>query len=140
VRQLASGKNDHKIVVDLHQPALGVATLLVTYEEAMSSNQGDIVLGGVAPVNVQSEAGFIHLVSNSQVTHHQLEQTKGLHSISPLEMPSEFQALSSQPSVAAWQYANRPYNLKLNVETPELVETIDQVVGMSYGAQRQIKI
>lgn len=117
--------------VHLHQPTMGAATLLVTYEENMQPVEGgnEIQLGGVAPMNVNSEAGFIHLVSNSQVLSKQLEQTKGLHSISPLEMPSSFQVLSAQPSVAAWQYSTRPYTLKLNVQTPELVGSIDQVVG-----------
>jgi len=123
--------NNGILLVHLQQPALGSATLLITYEETMQPNDAgsEIQLGGVAPMNVQSEAGFIHLVSNSQVQSKQLEQTKGLHSISPLEMPSSFQVLSAQPSVAAWQYSTRPYTLKLNVQTPELVESIDQVIG-----------
>mgnify|MGYP000666346737 CR=1 FL=1 len=118
-----------QLVVNLHQPSMGAATLLVTYEEAMPAGGGTIELGGVTPLNVQSESGFIHLVSGNQVKHQVLKGKQIPLTISPLEMPRSFQVLNSKPSIAAWQYASRPFGLKLEVETLELVDTVDQVIG-----------
>ncbi len=117
------------LTVTLNQPVLGTSKLLVTYEEPMSPHGGKIELGSVTPLGVQSESGFIHLVSSQQVKMSDVLKSESLLSISPLEMPSEHQVLTSTPSVAAWQYAARPYSLSLNVETLELVKTLDQAVG-----------
>ena len=117
------------LIVTLNQPVLGGAKLLVTYEEPMNPNGGEINIGSVTPLGVQSESGFIHLVSSHQVKMSEVEKSESLLSISPLEMPSEHQVLTSVPSVAAWQYASRPYSLSLTVETLELVKSLSQVVG-----------
>ena len=117
------------LTVTLNQPVLGSAKLLVTYEESMSPHGGEVNIGSVTPLNVQSESGFIHLVSSHQVKMSDVKKSESLLKISPLEMPSEHQVLTSVPSVAAWQYASRPFSLSLSVETLELVKTLSQAVG-----------
>jgi len=117
------------LTVTLNQPVLGAAKLLVTYEEPMSPNGGMINMGAVKPLEVDSESGFIHLVTSQQVQSEVISKGESLLKISPLEMPSEHQVLSSLPSVAAWQYASRPCNVQLSVKTLELVKTLNQAVG-----------
>jgi len=117
------------LTVTLNQPVLGAAKLLVTYEEPMSSTGGTVNMGAVKPLEVDSESGFIHLVTSQQVQSEVISKGENLLKISPLEMPSEHQVLSSLPSVAAWQYASRPCNVQLSVKTLELVKTLNQAVG-----------
>ncbi|MGJ8655104.1 MAG: hypothetical protein ACSHX6_01535 [Akkermansiaceae bacterium] len=117
------------LIVTLNQPVLGGAKLLVTYEEPMNASGGRINIGSVTPLGVQSESGYIHLVSSHQVKVSEVDKSEGLLRISPLEMPSEHQVLTSVPSVEAWQYASRPFGLSLTVETLELVKSLSQAVG-----------
>ncbi len=117
------------LTVTLNQPVMGTSKLLVTYEEPMSPRGGTISIGSVTPIGVHSESGFIHLVSDHQVKVSDVKKSGSLLRISPLEMPSEHQVLTSTPSVAAWQYSARPYGVSLHVETMELVKTLDQAVG-----------
>ena len=120
---------DGVLTVRLNQAVLGSAKLLVTYEEPMNPNGGKVNMGAVKPLGVNSESGFIHLVSSQQVKTEVLAKSENLLKISPLEMPSEHRVLSSLPSVAAWQYASRPCDVQLSVQTLELVKTLNQAVG-----------
>ncbi len=122
-------QEDDVLTVTLNQPVLGASKLLVTYEESMDPNGGKINIGSVTPLGVQSESGFIHLVSSQQVKKGDDEKSGNLLSISPLEMPSEHRVLTSIPSIAAWQYAARPYTLAFDVEPLEIVKSLEQAVG-----------
>ena len=96
-------QTDDVLTVVLNQPVLGASKLLVSYEEPMNPRGGKINIGSVTPLGVQSESGFIHLVSRNQVNMSEVKKSENLLSISPLEMPSEHQVLTSIPSKAAWQ-------------------------------------
>ncbi len=120
-----------QIVVSLHQPVLGAATLLVTFEQPMSARGGVIQPGQVRPLNVQAERGYVQVVSPAQVKHEIRQAEGGLLKLEPLELPAEFRLLASAPSLAIYQYTARPFALEVGVEWYVAGETVDQVVDFA---------
>ena len=120
-----------QIVVALHQPVLGAATLLVTFEQPMSARGGTIQPGQVRPLNVQAERGYVQVVSPAQVKHEIRKAEGGLLRLEPLELPAEFRLLSSAPSLAIYQYTARPFALEVGIEWYAAGETVDQVVDFA---------
>lgn len=117
-----------EVVVTLHQPVLGAATLLVTFEQPMSARGGTLHPGELRPLNVQSERGYVHVVSPLQVKHAVTRAEGGLLRLEPMELPTEFRLLTSSPSLAVYQYTARPFALELGIEWYPPAETVDQVV------------
>ncbi len=130
VRQWRREKGD-QVIVQLEQPVSGAATLLVTFENAMSARGGRLTLGEVHPLNVQSESGFIEVVSPVLLKHEVTQTTPGLLSISAQELPAEFRMLTSAPALAAWQYAARPFDLEIDIAWYEPGKTLEQVVDFA---------
>ncbi len=120
-----------ELVVTLHQPVLGAATVLVTFEEPMSARGGAIAPGEVRPLGVQSERGYVEVVSPLQVKHSVRKAEGGLLRLEPLELPAEFRLLTSSPALAVYQYTARPFALELGVEWYAPGETVDQVVDFA---------
>lgn len=118
------------IIVTLHQPALGGTTLLVSFETPMSIHGGEIQLGQVRPIDASSEGGFIQVVSPTQVKP-TIKTAKGLLKLGALELPAEYRLMSSAPSLAAWQYANRDFQLNMQVDWYQPGETVGQVVDFA---------
>lgn len=116
------------LVVTLHQPVLGSATLLVTFEQPMSARGGTIHPGELRPLGVQGERGFIQVVSPLQVKHTINRAEGGLLKLEPLELPPEFRLLTSSPSLAVYQYTARPFTLEMGLEWYPRAETVEQVV------------
>jgi hypothetical protein len=125
-----------QIVVSLHQPVLGAATVLVTFEQPMSARGGTIRPGEVRPLGVQGERGFVQVVSPLQVKHQIARAEGGLLRLEPLELPTEFRLLSTSPSLAVYQYTARPFALEMNVDWYQPGETVDQVVDFAKLASR----
>ncbi len=117
-----------QLVITLHQPTLGAATLLLTFEQPIDTGSASLHPGQVKPVGVQSERGFIQVVSPSQVRHEITAASPGLLKLSPLELPAEFRLLTSSPSLAIYQYSARPLELALDIKWSTPGKTIDQVV------------
>ncbi|HVU18881.1 MAG TPA: hypothetical protein VHD32_18395 [Candidatus Didemnitutus sp.] len=117
-----------EVVVSLHQPVLGAATLLVTFAEPMSAHGGVIQPGEVRPVGVQAERGYVSVVSPLQVRCTVTQAEGSLLKIESLELPAEFRLLSASPALAVYQYTARPFTLALNIEWYPTGETVDQVV------------
>jgi len=124
-------RDGDQVVVSLHQPVLGAATLLITFEQPMSARGGSIKPGEVRPLGVQAERGYIQVVSPLQVKHDIRSAEGGLLKLEPMELPTEYRLLSSSPSLAAYQYTARPFNLEMGVEWYTPGETIDQVVDFA---------
>ncbi len=123
-------REGNEIVVTLHQPVLGAATLLVTFEEPMPAVGGTIRPGEVRPVGVQGERGFVQVVSPLLVNY-QIARAEGLLKLEPLELPTEFRLLTTAPSLAAYQYTGRPFALEMKVNWYQQAETVDQVVDFA---------
>ncbi|MES2697541.1 MAG: hypothetical protein V4773_29015, partial [Verrucomicrobiota bacterium] len=120
-----------QIVVALHQPVLGSATLLVTFEEPMSARGGTISPGAVRPLGVQAERGFVQVVSPLQVKHVLRRAEGALLKLEPTELPAEYRAFTSAPSLAVYQYTDRPFALELGIEWYAAGETVEQVVDFA---------
>jgi hypothetical protein len=120
-----------QVVVTLHQPVLGAATLLVTFEQPMSARGGTIEPGQVRPLGVQAERGFVEVVSPLQVKFAVRKAEGGLLKLEPMELPAEFRLLSSAPALAVYQYTARPFSLEMGVEWYAQAETADQVIDFA---------
>jgi hypothetical protein len=124
-------REGNQVIVSLHQPALGSSTLLVTFEQPMSARGGTIEPGQVRPLGVQSERGYIEVVSPLQVKFDIRRSEGGLLKLEPLELPAEFRLLSSSPALAVYQYTARPFKLEMGLEWYAQAETADQVVDFA---------
>ncbi len=119
-----------EVIVTLHQPVLGAATLLVTFEQPMSARGGTIQPGEVRPLGVQSERGYLQVVSPLQLRH-EVVAAKNLLKLEPLELPTEYRILSSAPSLAAYQYTARPFEMAVKIEWFAPAEMVDQLVDFA---------
>ncbi|PTY02423.1 hypothetical protein DB347_23750 [Opitutaceae bacterium EW11] len=120
-----------QVVVSLHQPVLGAATLLVTFQQPMSARGGSIRPGEVRPLGVQAERGFLEIVSPLQVKNAVRVSEGGLLKLEPGELPAEFRLLSTSPALAVYQYTARPFNLEMGIEWYAPGETVDQIVDFA---------
>lgn len=120
-----------QVIVSLHQPVLGAATLLVTFEQPMSARGGVIQPGEVRPLGVQSERGYLQVVSPLQVKNNIRRADGGLLKLEPGELPAELRLLTSSPSLAVYQYTARPFALELGVDWYQPGETVDQLVDFA---------
>lgn len=124
-------REGNQVIVSLHQPVLGAATLLVTFEQPMSARGGTITPGEVRPLGVQSERGYIEVVSPLQVKHEIKNAEGGLLRLEPLELPAEFRLLTTSPALAVYQYTARPFKLEIGLDWYTTGETVDQVVDFA---------
>lgn len=120
-----------QIIVSLHEPVLGPATLLVTFEQPMSARGGTIDPGEVQPLGVQSERGYVQVVSPLEVKYQVSKADGGLLKLDPSELPAEFRLLTSAPSLVIYQYTARPFALEMNIEWYAPADTADQLVDFA---------
>jgi len=116
------------LVIPLSRPLAGAATLLVTYEQPMSTRDGSLSAGSVRPLNVQSERGFIQIVSPEQVKHTVTTEDGPLLAIDATELPAEFRVLSNAPTLAAWQYTGSGITTAIDVEWFAPGTTVEQAI------------
>ncbi|EMI21392.1 putative membrane protein [Rhodopirellula maiorica SM1] len=124
-------REDDVLIVSLHQPVMGGYTLLVTFEEKPDENQGSFQAGQIAPLGVQSERGYIQVVSPMQVEMNTVSVSDDMLKLDPLELPAEFRLLSTAPPLGTWQYTDRPFALDLKVDWFQPGTTLTQVVEFS---------
>jgi hypothetical protein len=124
-------RDGDQVIVALHQPVLGAATLLVTFEQPMSARGGTINPGEVRPLGVQAERGYIEVVSPLQVKSEVRKAEGGLLKLEAAELPAEFRLLTSSPSLAVYQYTARPFSLEMGVDWYAPAETVDQAVDFA---------
>ena len=114
-----------ELVVPLHRPVMGAYQLLVTYEQKAAES---LALGGLSAEGVQAERGFIQVVSPGQVELASIQGGESLQVLDPLELPTEYQLMSTSPTLKAWQYQRRPFKLAAEVSWFRRGETEKQVV------------
>jgi len=127
--------DEASLVVPLHRPVMGTYQLLVTYEQNLGE-EGVLNLGELTPVSVQGERGFIQVVSPGQVELANTLASDNLVKLDPLELPAEYRLMSHAPSLAAWQYNNRPLSLKTGISWFRRGETAKQVVEFADFSSR----
>lgn len=131
-RDIRSWRRDgDNLIVTLHQPVMGPYTLLLTFEQKPEESDDSFIAGSVIPQNVQGDRGFIQVVSPMQVEIEPLLTSDSLLELDPLELPAEFRLLSTAPALGTWQYTQRPFDLKLQVNWFEPGSTATQVVEFS---------
>lgn len=121
-------RDGNTILIPLSRPVLGTGTVLLTFEQPMSARGGDLTPGEVRPLDVQSERGYVHVVSPLQVKASTPVSEGPLLKIDPSELPAEFRLLSTAPTLEAWQYTGRDFKIGMKVEWFTPGETVDQVV------------
>ncbi len=120
-----------QVIVSLHQPVLGGATLLITFEQPMSARGGTISPGEVRPLGVQGERGYLEVVSPLQVKTEIRRSEGGLLKLEPNELPPEFRLLNNSPVLAVYQYTARPFGLEMGIDWYAPGETVDQAVDFA---------
>ncbi|HSP41782.1 MAG TPA: hypothetical protein VLO11_02825, partial [Luteolibacter sp.] len=120
-------REGNTVIVPLSRPLLGAGTLLLSFEQPMNAQGGNLSPGEVRPLDVQGERGFVQVVSPLQVNHSS-NSDGALLKIDPSEIPTEFRLLSSAPTLGAWQYTARDFKIGMDIEWFAPGETIDQVV------------
>jgi len=120
-------RDGETVIVSLNRPALGAATLLATFEHPMSNDGGTLQLGQVEPQGVDTERGYLQVVSPLQVKS-EAKASETLLALQPNELPPELQLLTNAPTIAVYQYAGRPFSLALDVQWFEQAESIPRVI------------
>ena len=120
-----------EVIVSFHQPVLGAATLLLTFEQAMGGAGDGLQAGTVRPLGVESERGYVQVVSPHQVRSGIRRAEGGLLKLEPMELPAEYRLLSNAPSLAVFQYTSRPFALEIDLDWYERAEAVDQVVDFA---------
>lgn len=116
------------VIVPLSRPVIGAGTILLTFEQPMSARGGEISPGEVRPLNVQGERGYVQVVSPLQVNYDISRSEGALLALDASELPAEFRLLSTSPTLGAWQYTARDFNIGMKVEWFEPGDTVGQVV------------
>ena len=125
-----------EVIVTLQQPVIGLYTLLLTCEETVGAQGGEVRPGRVEPLGVRGERGFVQVVSPVQVKSEVATASDGLLKLDALELPAEFRLSSSAPSLAVYQYTERPFELAMNIDWYEPGETVAQVVEFAEAKSR----
>ena len=125
-----------EVTVTLQQPVIGLYTLLLTCEESVGLQGGAVNPGRVETMGVRGERGFVQVVSPVQVKSEVSNASEGLLKLDPLELPAEFRLSSSAPSLAVYQYTERPFELAMDIEWFEPGETVAQVVEFAEAQSR----
>lgn len=121
-------REDDVVIVPLVRPVSGAGTVLLTFEQPMNARGGELRPGEVRPMDVQTERGYIQVVSPLQVKTGKPSGEGPLLEIDPGELPAEFRLLSTAPTLAAWQYTARDFKIAMTVDWYEPGETVAQVV------------
>ena len=124
------------LIVSLQQPVLGGYTLLITFEEKPKEIDGSFEAGLVSPLGIQSDRGYVEVVSPIQVEIDPQVVSTQLLALDPLELPAEFRLLSTAPPLGTWQYTQRPFELRLKVKWFDPGTTAAQVVEFSEANSR----
>ncbi|BCU76186.1 hypothetical protein [Luteolibacter sp. LG18] len=116
------------MVIPLSRPVMGAGTVLLSFEQPMSARGGVISPGAVRPLNVQSERGYVQVVSPLQVNYSVSRSEGPLLKLEANELPAEYRLLTSAPTLGAWQYTARDFTIDLDVKWFTPGETAEQVV------------
>jgi hypothetical protein len=119
------------VIVALDKPSLGAATVLLTFEQPLAARGGVIHPGEIHPVGVQGERGFIQVVSPFQIRQSVVKAEGKLLKLEPTELRAELRLLTSAPSLAVYQYNDRPIQLEMQVNGFDPAESADQLVDFA---------
>lgn len=119
------------VIISLDKPSLGASTILLTFEQPIPPRGATITPGIIQPEGVQGERGFIQVVSPFQIRHSLAKATGNLLKLEPAELRAELRLLTSAPSLAVFQYNDRPIQVEMQVNGFDPAESADQVVDFA---------
>jgi len=114
--------------VQLHSPASGAYTLLATYESQFDSQGANVDFSGVVPLGVDSEQGYVVVVSNFPFALGEVTAAANTLRLEPGEIPAEFRLLYDAKELAAFQYSDRPMQVVLELRSFAQAQGADQVI------------
>ena len=114
--------------IHLHTPISGTYSLVATYDMKFKSGEDEVSFEGLAPQGVQSEQGYVVVVSSHQFKTEEVNVSAGLISLEKGEVPVEYRLLLDAPMLAAYQYTTRPFVARLKLTSLGQGKTVDQVV------------
>jgi hypothetical protein len=114
--------------VELHNPISGAYTLLATYDLQFDPKGAELDFNGIEPLGVQSEQGYVIVVSQSQFTTVPAPLSPGLIKLETGEIPTEYRLLFDAPILAAYQYTGRPFLVRLKMTSLTEGSAVRQVV------------
>ncbi len=121
-------KKDGVYLVQLHTPVSGSYALLATYERPFKSQGETLTFAGARPLDAQTEQGHTLVVSAYQFQVTPKDISPGLLALEPAEVPSDYRLFFDAPILAAYRYAARPFNLKLELSPLAQGDSLNQVV------------
>ena len=121
-------RDGNQLIIPLSRPLLGSATMLLSFEQPIAASGGTISPGEIRPLNVQSERGYMQVVSPLQVNHEEVAKSGSLLPLQANELPTEYRMLSTAPTLGAWQYTARDFTLGVKFSWYQAGETVEQVV------------
>ncbi|MDR3229137.1 MAG: hypothetical protein LBT53_06980 [Puniceicoccales bacterium] len=119
------------VTVALHKPVSGVFTLLGAYDLPLDPRGGVADLSGLRPLRTQSETGAILVTSNLQFDVRPEAVSPALLPVEPGEIPPEHRMMADAPLLAAYQYAARPFDLRLALAPRPQSRTLNQVADFA---------
>ncbi|MGJ8640461.1 MAG: hypothetical protein ACSHYA_13825 [Opitutaceae bacterium] len=120
--------SDGVFEVQLHSPAAGAYTLLATYESQFESLGETVHFSGVVPLGVDAEQGYVVAVSNFPFALGTIETSPGVLQLEPGEIPAEFRLLYDAQELAAFQYADRPMDIAMELRSYTPAQSADQII------------
>ncbi|MGB0578858.1 MAG: hypothetical protein ACPGVU_04060 [Limisphaerales bacterium] len=114
--------------IHLHTPISGTYSLVATYDMKFNSGGDVVTFGGLTPRGVQSEQGYVVVVSSHQFKTEEDNVSPGLITLEKGEVPVEYRLLLDAPMLAAYQYTSRPFLARLKLSSLGQGDTVNQVV------------
>ncbi len=121
-------KTDGGFLVQLHTPVSGAYSLLATYERAFKPQGDTLAFTGARPLDAQSEQGHTLVISAYQFLVKPVVVSAGLLPLEIGEVPPEYRLFFDSPILAAYRYAARPFDLKLQLSLLAQGDSISQIV------------
>lgn len=114
--------------IHLHTPISGTYSLVATYDMKFNSSEDVVSFDGLTPLGVQSEQGYVVVVSSQQFQTEEMNVSAGLISLEKGEVPVEYRLLLDAPMLAAYQYTTRPFVARIKLTSLGQGDTVNQVV------------
>ncbi len=117
--------------VRLHASASGAYSLLASYESKFESQGETVSFTGAEPLDVASEQGFVVAVSNFPFSLAAVDMAEGMIRLEPNEIPAEFRLLYDAQVLGAFQYTQRPMEVRMGLKSFAQAEATDQVIDFA---------
>lgn len=114
--------------IQLQDTVHGDYTLLVTYQQPVAFEGGEVKMSGIQTVGPESETGYLVLAGPASVAiEGEPQRDAALLPITPEELPAEYALLVRDRVVLAAKYVGRPHTLAVRVRRRPTLAPVEQV-------------